>query len=170
MHDKIIGKKPIYYHEYLSKGFAAAVIETNIEEYKRRSQTNVEKIQLDIYFGKLCEFIIYSYFQDQNIKSDFPDLAIYGASKKSYGADLTTTNTSVHVKSCLDEGAFPNSWLFQPNDPLVKYPKQKDILALCVYTNDLPYFYFVRASEVEYKSPIKQNLNKKVIYERDLLC
>jgi len=150
--------------------FAKYCIETNIDEYARRNQTDINKIRSDIYHGKLAEMMTHKLFIQRGMKPNPVDFGIYEESYKSYDADILTKTKNIHVKSCLGSSPFPNSWLFQPNDHLVSAPTDHDILVLCVLNkpfND-SYCYRINAIDAVYHDPIKKSLHKKVIYEEKL--
>jgi hypothetical protein len=77
-----------------------------------------------------------------------PDFTIYPIKQRTYAADLPYHQTNprlpdVHVKTCdgylagleFDGRKIGHSWLFQQNDPLLKY-RNNDLLFLC-YVPDL---------------------------------
>jgi len=161
---RIITRKPTFYEEDLCMMFAENCIETNIDEYIRRNQKNMEKIVNDIYHGKLAEVLVHDYVSNLKPCSP-PDFMIYEAKRKSFDADLSTNSADIHVKSCI-ESRYDNSWVFQPNDPVVINPSEKDSLALFVFGVKNNYFYLTKALDVVYEEPRSNKLNKKVVYEK----
>ena len=161
---RIITRKPTFYEEELCMLFAENCIETNIDEYRRRNQLNLEKIVNDIYHGKLAEVLVHDYVSNLKACSS-PDFMIYEARRKSFDADLSTDTANIHVKSCI-QSRHSNSWVFQPNDPVVINPSEKDSLALFVFGVKNNYFYLTKAVDVVYEEPRSKKLNKKVIYEK----
>ena len=157
------------YDNELCTIFANACVKTNRDEYDRRNQSNVGKVRSDIRNGKLAEIMVYSLFMKRGARPFPIDFLIYEAKNKSFDADIYTRKKNIHVKSCLDDGPFPNSWLFQPWDSLVSNPQDKDVLALVVIRNKKPsYCYIMNATDAVYGDPVKKSLNKKVIYEEGL--
>lgn len=164
---KINLQLPTEYQDVLCKTFSHYVLKSNTDEYAKRNQDDHSKVRLDIYHGKRAEYMVYNYFLSKNRNVSAPDIMIYDKSKKSYDADLTIDSINIHVKSTLDDSEFPNSWVFQPNDPLVKCPTENDYLALCVLCKE-PYMYLIKSEGIEYQKPIKKSLNKSVIYEKQI--
>ena len=163
---------PNFYQKLLCELFMKEVYSTNKEQYEKRNQTNKNKVQSDIYIGKMAEFAVWNYLIKCNKLATFPDIGIYPKNLKSFDADIISKDIKVHVKSCNDIGVFPNSWLFQPNDTLCTFPSDKDFIAFVVcYPDNKFESYFIQANKIInlYKIPIKINLNKKVIYEEDLI-
>jgi len=159
------------YDKELCQLFADNCVSTNEDEYARRNQHNVSKLRSDIYNGKLAEIMVYTLFFKKGAKPFPIDFLIYDSKNKSFDADIHTRAKNIHVKSCQDDGPFPNSWLFQPWDDLVSNPSEKDILALVVMRKGKPsYCYLMDAKDATYGDPVKKSLNKKVIYEEELQC
>jgi hypothetical protein len=149
------------------------VYQTNKDIYAQRNQNNESKVKNDIYIGKLAEFAVYNYLLSKGKIVSAPDIMIYESKKKSYDADLYINKESpLHVKSCIDTGSQYNSWLFQPNDPVTNEPTEDDMISFVVITPEaLFYCYIVKASDIldTYREPRNKLLNKKVIYEIDLI-
>ena len=161
---------PSEYDKELCMLFAKSCVYTNKDEYGRRNQDNTNKIVSDIYNGKLAEIMVHELFRKKDQKPFPVDFLIYDRFDKSFDADITTKKHKVHVKSCLGDSPFPNSWLFQPNDGLVTKPQKDEILALVVLNKDKSgYCYIIPAAHAVYGDPVKKSLNKKVIYEESLL-
>ena len=106
------------------KTFAEEVISTNVEEYAKRNQTDIELIKKQIYEGKLAEWATCKFYKD--MKMDHctePDMKIYSKDEKSFDADLhikfRNFRRNIHVKSQNESSAkrFGTSFLFQKNDP-----------------------------------------------------
>jgi len=151
-------------HYLLCVQFAKDVINSNLDALIRRGQSNEMKIYEDILLGKMCEFLVFQELED----CTHPDLTVVSSHAKSYDADLKARGFNIHVKSCRRDNKI-KSWVFQPNDPLVLKPGKKDLLALCIISNDGNVeFELVRPKNVVYKPPLNPNLNKKVIYLEDL--
>jgi hypothetical protein len=141
--------------------------------YASRNQTNENKVRADIYLGKLAEYAVFNYLISKGRKCSAPDITIYEAKQKSYDADLYVNGQSpLHVKSCIQAQGYGNSWVFQPNDPLVLSPSEDETIALVVATSDAVFdCYIVKALDVieMYRAPRKIELNKKVLYEEDFI-
>jgi hypothetical protein len=107
--------------------FAIECASTNKDEYAKRNQTNLSKIQLDIVVGKIGEWAVMKFLGKGCSK---PDFEIYTAKKKSFDADLTYNGVNVHVKSQSEKSAsmYGISWLFQKRDPLYRKPNPDDLI------------------------------------------
>jgi hypothetical protein len=106
----------------MCKHFAEKCVITNIDEYKKRNQSDIDKIKNDIQIGKMAEFAVYYILLNAGKNNiTLPDLNIYNKSKKSFDADLINENKKIHIKSQTKESAdaFGESWLFQKVDPIV---------------------------------------------------
>jgi len=164
---------PSPYQERLCTLFSSEVYQTNKDMYASRNQTNENKVRADIYLGKLAEYAVFNYLISKGRKCSAPDITIYEAKQKSYDADLYVNGQSpLHVKSCIQAQGYGNSWVFQPNDPLVLSPSEDETIALVVATSDAVFdCYIVKALDVieMYRAPRKIELNKKVLYEEDFI-
>ena len=159
---------PAPYDQALCRLFADTVYETNKDVYAQRQQNDKDKVIQDIYYGKIAEMMLHKKFKELGKHPRPIDFHIYEAKDKSFDCDIQITSSMVHVKSCLNTSAFPNSWLFQPNDPVVTSPTPTDVLALVVLAKD-SYCYIGQAFGVSYSNPVKETLNKKVIYENNVV-
>jgi len=163
---------PSVYQHCLAELFMKEVYSTNKDQYDKRNQTNRSKVESDIYMGKMAEFAVWNFLVDQKKPATFPDIGVYPKELKSFDADINSGDVKIHVKSCMDVSQFPNSWVFQPNDSLCISPSDKEFLALVIsYPSKKFEAYFVSASKVIelYRPPRKEGLDKKVIYEEDLI-
>jgi len=157
--------KPISkYQDELAATFSESCIATNVAEYARRDQSDVNKIAYDIYNGKVAEYMVFNHLLKNGKSATPPDVMIYEKNEKSFDADITSGEIQIHVKSCQADTPFGHSWVFQPQDSLVSNPTENDFLALCVIGEE-SYMYLVKAMDMDFNTPIKSNLNKKVIYE-----
>jgi hypothetical protein len=166
---RILGDISIYQNE-LCKLFAEYSVSSNIDEYKRRNQYDEDKIKQDIYNGKKAEFLVFEYLLSMNKhKPSIPDIMIYPKHMKSFEQDMIYDIKKLHIKSCLNDNSFPNSWLFQPNDILTTNPCVDEYIVFVVIGVE-NYCYIEKADSLidKYKKPLKVSLNKKVIYEKDL--
>jgi len=164
---KIELRKPTQYEQRICKVFAEECAVSNSKEYSRRNQGNLEKVIQDIYYGKIAEVLVHDYLVSKRKNPSAPDFMIYDSRTKSFDADIKVHTKKIHVKSCMDGSSFPNSWLFQPNDPIIKNKSDDDILALVVLSNK-PYMYFRTIKQSKLRKPLKTSLDKVVIYERDI--
>lgn len=164
---------PSNYQERLCTLFSNEVYHTNKEMYASRNQTSETKVKADIYIGKMAEFAVFNYLVSKGKDCSAPDILIYEGNKKSYDADLFVNGSSpLHVKSCVDSRIYSNSWVFQPNDPLVTNPAEDEAIALVIIRPDAVFdCYIVKAPDVidMYRAPRKIELNKKVLYEEDFI-
>ncbi len=164
---KIELRKPSKYEQRICKVFAEECAVSNTNEYSRRNQSNLEKVTQDIYYGKIAEVLVHDYLVSKKKNPSAPDFMIYDSRSKSFDADIKVHTKNIHVKSCLVTSGFPNSWLFQPNDPIIKNKSEDDILALVVLSSK-PYMYFRTINQSKLSKPLKATLNKVAIYERDI--
>lgn len=95
--------------------FARAQLATSMSQYRRRNQSNPERIVAQIIDGKLGELFAYHYLKKQGFESTMPDFEIYTARQKSFDADLYSHKTAIHVKSQNITSAkrYGSSWVFQ---------------------------------------------------------
>lgn len=164
--------EPSLYQHTLAELFVKEVYSSNEKLYKDRNPASKIKIKSDIYLGKMAEFAVWNFLISQSKSSTFPDVGVYPQHLKSYDADIISADNRIHVKSCMNGGSYPNSWVFQPNDKLCTSPSDKDFVALVVcYPSKKFEAYFVSAKNITelYRPPVKQGVDKKVIYEEDLM-
>lgn len=165
---------PSLYQEKLSSLFSREVAYNSEsgKTYLDRTKNNasIEKIISDIYLGKMAEFAVFNYLVQQDKTPTYPDIGIYPNKRKSYDADILVGDTKIHVKSCVFNERFDNSWVFRPNDPIVKDPDDKDFVALCILENNQFTGMFAKAIELVgmHKPPRNPNYPMAVIYEADL--
>jgi hypothetical protein len=138
-----------------------------VDEYSKRNQSDVTKLEEDISQGKIAEILVFKLLRKMGKNPHGLDFLIYNKQDKTFGADIIVDAGSIHVKSCNGESSLPNSWVFQPKDPLTISPSSTDYLALVVI-GQRNYCYLIKALEVVYKPPIKKSLRKKVVYENDI--
>lgn len=159
------------YQEDLCRLFAEYSFSTSLRTYRERNQFYPDKIKSDIFNGKVAEFMVYNYFKAEGKKITFPDIDVYEENEKNYTCDLTINNKyRLHIKNHLKNDLFPVSWVFQKNDPLVKYPKDIDFIVLCVISEDENFMYVGNAKYVLFDEPVKKSLSetKVCIYENKL--
>jgi len=152
--------------------FAEFSVGSSMGEYARRNQNNPEKVKMDIYRGKLAEFMIYKYMLSKGNTITVPDLEIYNYHNKNYSADFVCNGKNLHVKSHFVNEYYPVSWLFQKKDNLVSCETKDDFLFLVVMKNDGDAWFYVRQPQRElFRKPQKESLQstKLCIYESDLL-
>lgn len=156
---------------YKCREFAQKCMVTNLSAYKRRNQSNPDKIIQQIVTGKVAEFAV-----AELLGYGEPDLQIYSARDKTYGADICGDGKDVHVKSQEKDSAarYGESWLFSIGDSLITKPKENDWLALCVADGPEVEFYGLwQMSGVKelLREPIVHQLRhvKRVLYYEDLL-
>jgi hypothetical protein len=154
--------------------FANRVVNTNIDKYRERNQTDVNKIIDDIYIGKLAEYATYKFLKQAGKDVKEPDIEVYGAKRKSFASDLTDGTLKYHVK-CMKKSMadrFGLSWSFQIEDPLVHRPDAQDVIVLCEYDQDIEIKTLVKATRVKdiYTKPFLKKLHyiKKVLMWDDV--
>jgi len=157
----------------LCKKFAEASASTSKSEYARRGQVNLDKIKMDIYRGKIAEFMVYNLMVSKNIPVTKPDVKIYKGSDKSFDSDLIIEGNNIHIKSHFVNHTFPISWVFQKNDKITQRGanRDKDYLCLVVmHENFDGWFYMSHVNQFDFKPPVKKTLRltKVCIYESDL--
>ena len=167
---KIKLNKPSTYTLKRCEVFGEFSAESSADEYARRNQHSLDKIKLDIYRGKVAEFMVYDYLTSKGNRTNLPDLEIYDRYQKSFDADLTSEGHDIHVKSHVINPSFPVSWVFQKRDKLTKGDSE-DFLCLVVMDDNWDgWFYIEKAKMLEFKPPMKYSLqaSKVCIYEEDL--
>lgn len=162
---------PNTYQHTLAELFSEEVFKTN-GIYKDRNNSKDSKIKADIYRGKMAEFAVWNYLISLQRQATFPDIAVYPKEMKSYDADIIAGNNKIHVKSFMVGGDMPISWMFQPNDTLIVNPSDEEFIAFVIMFPVKRFeAYFVQANKVLdlYKSPTMAGINKKTIFEDDLI-
>ncbi len=156
--------------------FVEKSIVTHISHYRKRNQTDIQKIKNDIYNGKLAEFGVYYLYKDR-MKITYPDINVYHTSKKSFDSDFIINDSiHLHVKSqhIMISKKFGLSWSFQKEDSLTYSPNENDwiIFVLVEDYNRIRIIKRCKASDLKnkYKEPLLERLKsiKKVIYYEDL--
>jgi len=119
--------------------FAHKRIEGSSGLYAYRGEQNRNKMIEDCLIGTLGEWGAHSYLLTKGIKVSEPDLNIYETKRKSFAADLSNADYSIHVKSQSLKSfkKYGASWLLQRSDRIVKEPTDKD------------YFVFVKVNSKE---------------------
>lgn len=149
---------------YACEKFAQDCYSTNKEEYARRGQRNEEACKNQIMQGKIAEFAVESYLNASGFSSNSPDLSIYQADKKHFGADLRAqmgyTQYFIHVKSISESSVekYGESYLFQVNDPLICTPRYEDYIAFCLVSDN---FKNVKIRNILPSKDIIEGKNKK---------
>ncbi|HLD91141.1 MAG TPA: hypothetical protein VI911_09030 [Patescibacteria group bacterium] len=117
----------------LCKQFALDSVESSLDEYSKRNQSNKELIIQQIFEGKVAEFAVYQYYKDRQLDCTLPDISIYTKRKKSFSSDLQVGMYHIHVKSqnLSSQRRYGKSWLFQAKDPLFKKATEYDICVFC---------------------------------------
>ena len=164
-------QKPDSYTLKRCEIFAEFSVQSSVDEYARRNQNDVDKIKLDIYRGKVAEFMVYNYLVGRGKNITKPDLEIYDKHHKSFDSDLTSEGVNIHVKSHFVNPKFPVSWVFQKKDKITR-DAGDDYLCLVVMNESWDdWFYLEKAKLLDFREPKKQSLKatKVCIYEKDLL-
>lgn len=99
----------------LCNKFAEKSVDSSVDHYEKRNQSNKANIKEQISIGKVGEFGAYFYLQGMISNISKPDLKIYNSENKSFDYDLKSDKYNVHVKSQLMTTAyeFGLSWTFQ---------------------------------------------------------
>lgn len=160
----------------LCKHFAELCYQTNIKEYYKRNQKDIEKIKKDISFGKMAEFGVYYILLEKGIDDlTIPDLSVYNYKNKSFDADLKCKNFYFHIKSQTTESAskYGSSWTFQKKDPFVLSPKENDyFIGTQIDENkfEVKILLSKKANELKFGSPkLDKLVSKTCIYLEDNL-
>jgi hypothetical protein len=155
--------------------FAHECVNTNMSAYKRRNQGDKNKVISDISVGKIAEIAVHQYLiNHKNVTCSYPDFMIYGASKKSFDADLYTKKYNIHVKSqdIKSSRIYGESWQFQKNDILTHSPNDNDLIILCIVNLDtVEIKRIIAASNLvgKYGLPKNKNLHDKLtLYYEDI--
>ena len=119
--------------------FASKRVGGSADEYKRRGEARISKIEQDILTGALGEHAAYEYLLSKNLKVSEPDLAIYDKKSKSFSADLQAAEGLFHVKAQTQESAdkYGFSWLCQKQDKILKQPKADEFFIFAGVKEDL---------------------------------
>lgn len=144
--------------------FANASVDSSLSHYKRRGQSNREKIIHDIVTGKLGEIAAHRMLRRNGIWAKEPDFEIYDTKGKSFDADITHRQRNFHCKAQSEKSAnlYGESWLLQYNgkgyghtDKLFKHQAKGDyLIPSVVYDTHVDIFGVVPVS---------------LLFERDLL-
>jgi len=104
----------------MCRQFAKKVSPTNKDEYARRNQNDMGKIEFDNFIGKMAEIAVWRLSGEQTTEPDFAIYTKKTRKKKSFEADLFWNNQEIHVKSqeLTQAKRFDTSWLFQKKDKL----------------------------------------------------
>jgi hypothetical protein len=99
--------------------FAAASVSSSSDQYARRNQFNVNKIEKDIKIGKIGEECVYLSLSESNYNLTKPDHEIYSKENKSWDTDLKDLNSDVRIsvktQDIEQSYAYGESWVFQGN-------------------------------------------------------
>ena len=94
--------------------FSYDSVDSSLDAYAKRGQSDKETIRGQIYTGKLGEYVSYLYLKEKYNVTE-PDCNIYSKFEKSYAADLLINNKKLHIKSqdINQANKFGMSWIFQ---------------------------------------------------------
>jgi hypothetical protein len=167
---KIKLKNPNAYTLKRCEIFAEFSVQSSVDEYARRNQNDVEKIKLDIYRGKVAEFMVYDYILSKDKNVTKPDLEIYDKYHKSFDSDLMSDGVNLHVKSHFVNPRFPVSWVFQKKDKLTTSAGDDYLCLVVMNENGDNWFYIQKAKLAKFEQPKKESLraSKLCIYEKSL--
>lgn len=86
-----------------------------MSQYRRRNQSNPERIMAQITDGKLGELFACKYLKNKGFKCTDPDFEIYASRNKSFDADLFSNEQPIHVKTqnITSANKYGSSWVFQ---------------------------------------------------------
>lgn len=118
--------------------FAIDSVDSSLDCYAKRNQTNKSKIITDIRNGKIAEEITYSLLSEQLFNLSKPDYAIYSAYQKSWAPDLNNQDYNISVKSQTKSSGdmFGTSWIFSKKDDVLYTHSSADYAALVVLDID----------------------------------
>lgn len=155
--------------------FAKRCLETSAPHYKKRKQSNKEKIFVDIAVGKAAEFGFCKFLKENGIQCSEPDTQIYYGSRKNYAADISVSDLKFHVKSFLAtrSSQYGESWMFQKKDPMLINKYSNHYLVLCSVYDLMVDIYCVVPCNIaaqHYKEPVLDKLKagKRAVYLDDV--
>jgi hypothetical protein len=156
--------------------FALTSVNTNIDKYKERGQTNVDNIVRQIRQGKLVEYAISYWLKvDLQIPCSNPDIKIYNKNQKKFDVDLSCELGPINVKTFQTNDYYPASWLFQKEDKLLSGCSPIELIALTEVnkneTKVIMHGFTLLKPLIKYlKLPVKRELqsNKTVLYLKDI--
>jgi len=151
-------------------GFASASVNSSADQYARRNQYNVKKIEKDIKVGKIGEECVYNYLVEKFPTLTKPDHNIYSKENKSWDTDLKDLDSDIRisVKTQDIEASYSwgESWVFQGNfNSKVKTDYDKE-----VFENKNPNHYvaFVLLNVPKRVAIIKAIVKIDWLHENDL--
>ena len=118
----------------ICREFANQSAGSSLDHYKKRGQSNPEKIKEDIFIGKTGELVVHKLYQEQDFELSLPDFNIYTKKKKSFAADLIGPKRNIHVKTqSMDSiNKYGKSWILQKEDKIFKKYDEFDRIVLCM--------------------------------------
>jgi hypothetical protein len=122
-------------HLDLANEFAEARTGGGVDLYKKRGGFK----KVDIVTGALGEMAVFKLLKSVGYDTNKPDFTIHDTSKKSYSADLVSSEgLKFHVKSQNLESAtrYEPSYLLQRTDPIIKNPDKNDFLVPVIVNLD----------------------------------
>ena len=136
--------KSIYLTEELitkCEQFALDRIGLSEDLYRKRGEDRKSKMVEDIKVGTMAEWAVFRYLSEnmpECAEITAPDMEIYTAKNKSFGADLIYTAVdykfNFHIKSQTYKSAsqYGASWLFQKEDKLFRDADESEFLIFCL--------------------------------------
>lgn len=111
--------------------FAIKRIKGSADVYRYRGENNRSKMVEDVIIGTLGEWAVYEHLKSLSHDVTEPDMKIYEKRRKSFAADLSVDEVTIHVKSQGTKSAkrYGNSWLLQRHDKVVTSPEKHDMFA-----------------------------------------
>ena len=149
------------------------------DNFKKRKQTNKQKIFFDIFLGKVGEFFVYDFFTTEKnfIISQLPDLKLYEKSQKSFAADLVIIghkekqlgkNIRLQVKTISWESQqlYGKSFLVEKVDPIIKSQDENYFFVVVLQKQDLSFEAprLLAVKDVKYRNPVRNLPSKLAVY------
>lgn len=163
--------KPKEYQIRQCELFTEYCLNRNRTKYSNRGSYSIDKIERDIFLGKIAECMAWNELYLAGLNPSPVDFSLHGWAETAFHPDLFVGDIAVHIKSCMGDNEYPNSWVFQSTDPVVIDPWGQELF-LCVLNEDMSgYAYFCSATEVSFKDSVLERFVgvKKCVYESDLL-
>jgi len=123
---KVILPTPSNFEKKLCSYFSEECAVSNVTEYRKRNQSNINKISKDIYYGKIAEILVFNYLISKGKKASPPDFMIYESKMKSFDADIKVEDVRKDNKIMITDQI----------GVVVRYPSMKDVLLLSTNADD----------------------------------
>jgi hypothetical protein len=108
--------------------FSEERIKSSSTLYAYRGESSKAKMVEDCLIGTLGEWGAYCYLRGVGVEVSEPDMNIYPTKRKSFSADLVSSDCNFHVKSqsLSSFKRYGSSWLLQRTDKIVLSPSDSE--------------------------------------------